>query len=174
MYGQGTSREEQAQVIQGCELIFLQSLLSEVRLHVGCAQQQQRTESEIIAYATQLIINQRVRLYRAVGQLDAVIGIDHRSPRVFGHREHSREGVVAQLQVEAFGVEQDVGRLGFVGHLSQRTRLAGIADEVYVRHFILITQRSDGLQALGLIYKGKETTDFRHLLKDFRKILPQR
>ena len=98
MQGQLLTADEESEVIESRKLIIVQILLSDIFLQHFSTEEQHRTELEIIANRTELVVNKRHRLPLSIWGKRVVVCIEHQGLAVLSDSEESGEGVIAELQ----------------------------------------------------------------------------
>ena len=121
-----TLGELQAQVVEAGGLVVGLHACGRVFQGVG-AEEQHRTEVEVVAQGAQLVVDGRGVGALAVGGDIIVVGVGHAGLGDVGHLHHAVEGEVAQLDELPFEQHHGVGCGGLVGDVLQCGRSLDVA-----------------------------------------------
>ena len=98
MQGQGLARKKQSQVVESGMVIGVKHILLEILLQSRRADKQHGTHGEVVAYRTELVVDERPTFLSAVRHQGVVVGIQENRPAVVGNGDQTGQGLIAQAQ----------------------------------------------------------------------------
>ena len=120
--------QEQSQGIESGVVIVVLASLHGKRVEQRCLHQPQRSEVEVIADTTYLIINHRVILALATDDV-VMIGIHHRRIAIRCHTENALQGALAQQQLAGLRLQQCILGIGVLGYTHHGVAAAQVVNQ---------------------------------------------
>ena len=120
--------QEEAQGIEARMVVIGLASLHGKGMEQGGLNEPERSEIEVVADATHLIVDDGMVLALAFQDV-VMVGIDHGCIGVGGHTEDALEGALTQQQLTGFGLQQGIVGIGILSNAHHRVAAGEAVDE---------------------------------------------